>query len=103
MPDYGMPMQSFDSGCGCGGGMSMPAYYGGGMPMSMDSGCGCGAGVMSSPSFPTYSQPMMMNSPIPDATPTPAIPPAAPGAEAYYSPKAAPAPSATSTTVPPRY
>ena len=88
MPDYGMPMQSFDSGCGCGN--SMPSY--GGMPMSFDnypsSGCGCNGG-MSMPSYPTFDQPVMMSTPTAVPTPTPAsqAPPPAPGAESYYSPK----------------
>jgi hypothetical protein len=86
----GMPMQSFDSGCGCGGGMSAP-YFDGGMSMPMmsapSSGCGCGSGggMMSSP-YPTYQNPVMMQ-PMAEPTPTPAqAPGVAPQAESYYSP-----------------
>ena len=95
----GMPMQSFDSGCGCGGGggMSMP-YFDGGMSMPMmsapSSGCGCnsgGGGMMSSPypSYPTYSNPVMMQpmaEPTPTPTPAQAPPASVPATESYYSP-----------------
>lgn len=101
MPDYGVPMQSFDSGCGCGGGM--PSY--GGMPMSFDSfpqssGCSSCGGGMSMPSYPTFDQPVMMSAPTPVPTPAPATttPPPAPAAESYYSPKGlTPTPDQAST------
>jgi hypothetical protein len=107
MPDYGMPMQSFDSGCGCGGGSSMPAYYGGGMPMTFDSypqssncGCGGGGGMMSMPSYPTFDQPTMMMQPTPAATPTPAqIGPATGVPDSYYSPQQ----TTPTVAIPPKY
>lgn len=103
MPEYGMPMQSHDSGCGCGG--SMPSY--GGMPTGFDSypqqsSCGCSGG-MGMPSYPTFDQPVMMGSPMSAPTPTPAnqAPPPAPGAESYYSPKGlTPMPDQASTAQP---
>jgi len=112
MPQYSPPMQSFDSGCGCGspmptcfdGGMSMSYPQFNGMPAS--SGCSsCGnGGMISGPSYPTFNQPMMMNMPMspPTPTPTPATPPVAPAAE-YYSPKGSGAPSSALKTVPPPY
>jgi hypothetical protein len=111
--DYSMSMPAFDAGCGCGAGMSMPAYYGG-MPMSYDSfaqpgGCGCGAGgmmsmpMMSAPATPTFDQPIMMHTPTLAPTPTPAAPPSAPAAESYYTPNGGNAPAATSATIPPKY
>ena len=99
-----MPIQSFDSGCGCGGG-GMPQFMDAGMPMSypqQSSGCGCGAGggggmMMGSP-MPTYNNQSMMMQPMPEASPVPtpaAMPPAAPPASGssvpptteYYSPR----------------
>jgi hypothetical protein len=98
-----MPMQSFDSGCGCGCDGGMPQYMDAGMPMSypsyQPSGCGCGSGdggMMMGAPMPTYSNQSMMMQPMPESSPVPtpaAAPPAAPPASSvppaaeFYSPR----------------